>query len=51
MRALWSLIWLVVMALGSAMTVAIDESTAASVLFTFGYDGQARPTTAYDALP
>jgi len=48
-RTLWILIWLVVLALGNAGTIAVTESATASVPWTIGYDGRAHPTTAYDA--
>ena len=48
MRTLWALIWFIVLSLGSIGTAAVAKSTAASVQFTFAYDGQTRPTTAYD---
>ena len=48
MRTLWALIWFIVLALGSIGTAAVAKSTVASVPFTFSYDGQTRPTTAYD---
>lgn len=49
MRTLWILIWSVVLALGNAGTVAVAESTVASVPCTIGYDGRTSATKAYDA--